>query len=89
MKTNRVDNFWKSPQPNFLNRIAMYDQVFPEIEDLLNIDFEVDEEGPKNRKQKCLACTPEKFEILKVSYGSTPFTVTFSKIRCYFCLPDY
>lgn len=76
MRTSRVDNTWRSPQPNFLNRVGIYQSYIPQIEDLIALDFtdeekddEVDEDQKcRSRKSKCYACTPEKnpIEVPKV-----------------------
>ncbi|XP_044266112.1 uncharacterized protein LOC123012333 isoform X2 [Tribolium madens] len=58
MRTSRVDNYWTTPQPNFLNRVSMYDTV-PKFE---NLYTEGRQDAPKNtstRKSRCLACTPQ------------------------------
>lgn len=70
MKTSRVDNVWKTPQPNFLNRVSIYNVAVPRIEDIdLNIEGESeDEELRHSRKSKCTACTPQKTEILQVKF---------------------
>lgn len=53
MKTSRVDNYWTTPQPRFLNRIPMYDILIPKLEDI-TLDEEID---AKSRKEKCYACS--------------------------------
>uniref|UniRef100_A0A6P7GM58 Uncharacterized protein LOC114340512 n=1 Tax=Diabrotica virgifera virgifera TaxID=50390 RepID=A0A6P7GM58_DIAVI len=67
MRTSRVDNMWKTPQPNFLNRVAIYDNIVPEIEDLIALDFVVDDDDEDcnlgTRKSNCYACAPEKNKI--------------------------
>lgn len=69
MRTNRVDNTWKSPVPNFLNKIAIYNTSVPEIDDTeLHIDLREDKEVYDIRKSKCIACSPHKTENLKVCY---------------------
>lgn len=71
-KSSRIDNVWKTPQPNFLNRVAIYNTVVPKIEDIdldVNLDNE-NEEMQHIRKSKCTACTPNKDEriYIKVHY---------------------
>lgn len=56
-RTSRVDNTWKNPQPNFLNRVPMYSIVIPQIEELVNEDF-IDYDNLT--RSKCSACSPKK-----------------------------
>lgn len=68
MKTTRVDNAWKTPQPTFLNRVAVYTTAVPKFEDL---EFDIgntseDEDQRHGRKSKCVACTKQKTDNLKV-----------------------
>ncbi|CAG9862710.1 unnamed protein product [Phyllotreta striolata] len=64
MNTSRVDNTWRSPQPNFLNRVGLYETYDPQIEELIALDLSDDSEDEKEvarcRKSKCYACAPEK-----------------------------
>nr|CAH7759829.1 unnamed protein product [Callosobruchus chinensis] len=64
-KTSRIDNVWKTPQPNFLNRVAMYEHIdedIPDIEELLRLDLEEidDEQLPRSRKSSCYACNSKR-----------------------------
>lgn len=67
MRTSRVDNVWKTPQPNFLQRVTIYNTHIPKIEyiDLVG-DFSEDDESHQSRRSKCIACTPTKTEQIKV-----------------------
>ncbi|KAJ8942283.1 hypothetical protein NQ318_005601 [Aromia moschata] len=60
-RTSRIDNVWRTPQPNFLNRIAIYNSVAPKIED---INFNVEDNEPESRKRnsKCYACRSQRIE---------------------------
>nr|XP_022919189.1 uncharacterized protein LOC111428024 [Onthophagus taurus] len=57
MKTNRVDNYWNTPPPNFLNRISMYD--FPQRKKIVYMEEKPFEKTTHIRKSKCSACTPK------------------------------
>lgn len=66
-RTSRVDNEWKTPQPTFLNRVAIYNTTVPKIEDIeLVIEDVSEEEQPQSRKSKCIACNTHKTDGLKV-----------------------
>ncbi|XP_074029875.1 LOW QUALITY PROTEIN: uncharacterized protein [Leptinotarsa decemlineata] len=77
MRTRRIDNTWRTPQPNFLNRIPIYNNVVPQIEDLIELDFTHIEEDDyykaKNRKLKCVACTPKKTKEIKIPEERIPW----------------
>ncbi|KAK4880319.1 hypothetical protein RN001_008465 [Aquatica leii] len=56
-RTNRVDNYWSTPQPNFLNRVGVYNRC--------NAITEKSKERPDSttvcnriRQAKCVACSP-------------------------------
>lgn len=67
MRTSRVDNAWKTPQPNFLHRVTIFNTPIQKIEDIdLVDDFREDEELQHCRRSKCTACTPPKTEQSKV-----------------------
>lgn len=65
-RTSRVDNVWKTPQPNFLNRVGLYNTIVPRIEDIELDVFSEGDEITRRRKSKCFACTPQKTEHVKV-----------------------
>ncbi|CAH2004355.1 unnamed protein product [Acanthoscelides obtectus] len=73
-KTSRIDNVWKTPQPNFLNRVAMYELIddhIPDIEELLKLDLEEtdDEEPARSRKSSCYACNSKRdVEVVKAQF---------------------
>lgn len=66
MKTNRIDNFWKTPRPNFLNKVAIYNVEPLMMESIDPFDEEIDAIAPKTRRSKCSACTPTRREGTKV-----------------------
>lgn len=69
MRTSRVDNVWKTPQPDFLHRVTIYNTTIPKIEDIdLTGDYSEGEELHQSRRSKCTACTPPKNEQMKVKY---------------------
>ncbi|KAG5889806.1 hypothetical protein JTB14_031354 [Gonioctena quinquepunctata] len=73
-RTSRVDNRWKTPQPNFLNKVPIYHTIIPKLEDLIELDFEqVDDHTPKKRKSRCVACTPQKIEKVKIPEERIPW----------------
>lgn len=66
MKTSRLDNFWRTPRPNFLNKIAIYDIEPSAMENIDHFDENIDTIIPKTRKSKCCACSPTGTRDIKV-----------------------
>ncbi|EFA03364.1 hypothetical protein TcasGA2_TC013349 [Tribolium castaneum] len=72
MRTSRVDNYWATPQPNFLNRVSMYDTV-PKFENLYIEESQDTPKGASTRKTKCLACTPQPPPDIKIPEERVPW----------------
>ncbi|KAF2881357.1 hypothetical protein ILUMI_24800 [Ignelater luminosus] len=60
MRTNRVDNYWVTPQPNFLNRVGIYPTGSKERIKTERPQDLVKGTATRVRTAKCLACTPQK-----------------------------
>ncbi|RZB40077.1 uncharacterized protein BDFB_008224, partial [Asbolus verrucosus] len=72
MRTSRVDNNWTTPQPNFLNRVSIYDVTVPEFENLYIEERRTGLEE-SNRKSKCFACTPHPLPAVKIPEERVPW----------------
>ncbi|XP_063932071.1 uncharacterized protein LOC135144056 [Zophobas morio] len=73
MRTSRVDNAWSTPQPNFLNRVSIYDTKLPKFEDLYIDEPLRTPDGRPTRKSKCLACTPQRIPEVKIPEERIPW----------------
>uniref|UniRef100_A0A146L4V8 Uncharacterized protein n=1 Tax=Lygus hesperus TaxID=30085 RepID=A0A146L4V8_LYGHE len=73
MKTTRVDHFWDEPPPKFLQRVGIYTSKYS-----TDVECEKDEETelppPTSRKDKCHACSPNRFKAQVMYDVRRPYT---------------
>ncbi|XP_076267424.1 uncharacterized protein LOC143200705 [Rhynchophorus ferrugineus] len=77
MSTHWLDNYL-SPQPNFLNRVKLYDN---EMEDIdierlarsIDLDIETEQTEGSSRKLRCIACSPIKYEPIELIEERMPW----------------
>ncbi|XP_018578253.1 uncharacterized protein LOC108916474 [Anoplophora glabripennis] len=73
MKTSRLDNFWRTPQPNFLNKIAIYNIEPPEMDTIDHYNEQNNTIVAKSRRSKCYACTPTRMKDIKIPEERIPW----------------
>ncbi|CAH0557142.1 unnamed protein product [Brassicogethes aeneus] len=71
-KKNRVDNHWKTPQPGFLNRIALYNNYY-KYDDDDDSNFFDSPTSSHIRMSKCCACTPKKIKEIEIPEDRIPW----------------
>ncbi|XP_017774885.1 PREDICTED: uncharacterized protein LOC108561456 [Nicrophorus vespilloides] len=75
MRTNRVDNYWTKPLPNFLNRVTIYEtpKKFKLEEDFADLQLKREPSTDHLRKSKCSACSPKKYQKYTICEGRVPW----------------
>ncbi|XP_019865092.1 uncharacterized protein LOC109594321 [Aethina tumida] len=72
-RTNRVDNYWKTPQPGFLNRVGLYNNGIYTIEDEDSGVSDIDSDAESSRKSRCSACRPKREKNIQIPEERIPW----------------
>ncbi|KAF6214222.1 hypothetical protein GE061_008961 [Apolygus lucorum] len=73
MKTTRIDHFWDEPPPKFLQRVGIYtSKDTTDVESVKNEETELP--PPTSRRDKCHACSPNRYKVEMTYDVRRPFT---------------